>query len=81
MEPVQGTMLVQVDMSSGKPCLMGRTYARAGEKSEEEGRAEKTPYKLTTTSSFPIPLHHSKEGGRRVGNEGLKLVLGRRGSS
>lgn len=60
---------------------MGRTYARAGEKSEEEGWAEKTSYNLTTAPSLHIPPHYSKEGGRRVGNEGLKLVLGRGGSN
>lgn len=81
LEPVQGTMMVWVDMSTGKLHPMGRTYARAGERSEEEGWAEKTSYNLITTPSFPIPPHHSRERGRRVGNVGLKLVLGRAGSN
>lgn len=60
---------------------MGKAYDRAGEKSEEEGRAEKTSYNLTPTSLLPIPMHNSREGCRGVGNEGLKLALGRGGSN
>lgn len=55
---------------------VGRAHAGAEGKCEKEGAAERNCCGLTMT---PIPLPHlgPGRGGRRVGNEAVKLSLGR----
>ena len=58
---------------------MDRTHTGTGEKHEEEIAAERSCYGLTATCHSPLHLS-GYGGGRQVGNEAVKLSLGKGGS-
>lgn len=58
-------------------CSMKRAFVGAGEKCKEEGATEMKHYELTRTLIFHSLYNTWERGDRRVGNEGVKLSLGR----
>lgn len=64
-----------------RDCSWWRTHAGAGEKSEEEGVAERGCYQLTTIPQIHPSLLLREEGwgGGGVGNEEVKLSQGKWG--
>lgn len=69
----------QVDVSWRNHSLW-RTHTGAGEKCEEEGMAERSCCRLTTTHHSPSPLRCSGQRvGRGSGDEEVKLSLGKKG--
>lgn len=69
--------------SMESPCWSRFSHAVHGDahtgKEKQDEASERSWYRLTVTPSFLIPLHCLEWGeSREVGNEGVKLSLGRR---
>lgn len=58
---------------------LGKTHAGAGRNSEEEGKSERNCHGLNTDPVPYLPALLRVGGGRRAGNEAMKLSLGKGG--